>query len=116
MKISDDYLRGFVEGEGMFYIGIVPFEHIQKLESSQAICQNLIFYRIRYGRTPIVIWGAKENKKSFASFGVTIMSDSIQSIRSIFEGIPPQYERTWGRKPLVCQLFLSRAALGSYVS
>lgn len=24
MKISDDYLIGFVEGEGMFYIGIVP--------------------------------------------------------------------------------------------
>ena len=23
-KISDDYLIGFVEGEGMFYIGIVP--------------------------------------------------------------------------------------------
>ncbi len=24
MQISDDYLVGFVEGEGMFYIGIVP--------------------------------------------------------------------------------------------
>lgn len=24
IKISDDYLAGFVEGEGMFYIGIVP--------------------------------------------------------------------------------------------
>ena len=24
VKISDDYLAGFVEGEGMFYIGIVP--------------------------------------------------------------------------------------------
>ena len=24
LKISDDYLIGFVEGEGMFYIGIVP--------------------------------------------------------------------------------------------
>ncbi|MBU2578230.1 LAGLIDADG family homing endonuclease [Patescibacteria group bacterium] len=24
IKISDDYLIGFVEGEGMFYIGIVP--------------------------------------------------------------------------------------------
>lgn len=24
MKISDDYITGFVEGEGMFYIGIVP--------------------------------------------------------------------------------------------
>jgi len=24
MKISDDYIIGFVEGEGMFYIGIVP--------------------------------------------------------------------------------------------
>ena len=23
-SISDDYLLGFVEGEGMFYIGIVP--------------------------------------------------------------------------------------------
>src|SRR3989344_2217672 len=23
-KVSDDYLIGFVEGEGMFYIGIVP--------------------------------------------------------------------------------------------
>ena len=24
LNISDDYLIGFVEGEGMFYIGIVP--------------------------------------------------------------------------------------------
>jgi len=24
IKLSDDYLAGFVEGEGMFYIGIVP--------------------------------------------------------------------------------------------
>lgn len=24
LKVSDDYLIGFVEGEGMFYIGIVP--------------------------------------------------------------------------------------------
>lgn len=24
LKVSDDYLRGFVEGEGMFYIGVVP--------------------------------------------------------------------------------------------
>ncbi len=24
LKISDDYLIGFVEGEGMFYVGIVP--------------------------------------------------------------------------------------------
>ena len=23
-KVSDDYLRGFVEGEGMFYVGVVP--------------------------------------------------------------------------------------------
>ena len=23
-KVSDDYLAGFVEGEGMFYIGVVP--------------------------------------------------------------------------------------------
>ena len=24
IRMSDDYLRGFVEGEGMFYIGVVP--------------------------------------------------------------------------------------------
>ena len=24
LKVSDDYLIGFIEGEGMFYIGIVP--------------------------------------------------------------------------------------------
>ena len=24
LKVSDDYLVGFVEGEGMFYIGVVP--------------------------------------------------------------------------------------------
>lgn len=24
LKISDDYLIGFVEGEGMFYVGVVP--------------------------------------------------------------------------------------------
>ena len=24
IKVSDDYLAGFVEGEGMFYIGVVP--------------------------------------------------------------------------------------------
>lgn len=24
VKISDDYLIGFVEGEGMFYVGVVP--------------------------------------------------------------------------------------------
>lgn len=24
LKVSDDYLRGFVEGEGMFYVGVVP--------------------------------------------------------------------------------------------
>lgn len=24
LKISDDYLRGFVDGEGMFYVGVVP--------------------------------------------------------------------------------------------
>lgn len=23
-RISDDYLVGFVEGEGMFYVGVVP--------------------------------------------------------------------------------------------
>jgi len=68
----------------------------------------------RYGRTPIVIWGAKENKKSFAKF-VTTMSDSIQNTRWILEGSFPQYERIWKRKPLVCQLLLSSASLGSYV-
>ena len=24
MKVTDDYIVGFTEGEGMFYIGIVP--------------------------------------------------------------------------------------------
>lgn len=24
LKVSDEYLRGFVEGEGMFYVGVVP--------------------------------------------------------------------------------------------
>lgn len=42
-------------------------------------------------------------------------SDSIQNIRWILEGSLPQYERTWKKKPLVCQLLLSSALLGSYV-
>jgi len=33
VKISDDYLVGFIEGEGMFYIGIVPSKGSSRTKS-----------------------------------------------------------------------------------
>ena len=38
--VSDDYLVGFVEGEGMFYIGIVPSKE------TKTGCQVLYFFKV----------------------------------------------------------------------
>jgi len=57
LKISDDYLIGFVEGEGMFYIGIVPssgtsrtasgWQVIYFFKASQNPCGKIILDQLR---------------------------------------------------------------------
>lgn len=42
-KISDDYLVGFVEGEGMFYIGIVPSSGTSRTKSGW---QVIYFFKV----------------------------------------------------------------------
>jgi len=42
--INDDYLRGFVEGEGMFYIGIVP--------SPETACGWQVIYFLKVSQNP----------------------------------------------------------------
>ena len=42
-KISDDYLVGFVEGEGMFYIGIVPSQGTSRTKSGW---QVIYFFKV----------------------------------------------------------------------
>ena len=42
-KISDDYLAGFVEGEGMFYIGIVPSRGTSRTKSGW---QVIYFFKV----------------------------------------------------------------------
>lgn len=42
-KISDDYLAGFVEGEGMFYIGIVPSRATSRTKSGW---QVIYFFKV----------------------------------------------------------------------
>lgn len=44
-KISDDYLVGFVEGEGMFYIGIVP--------SKETKCGWQVIYFFKVSQNPV---------------------------------------------------------------
>jgi len=43
LKISDDYLTGFVEGEGMFYIGIVPSSGTSRTSSGW---QVIYFFKV----------------------------------------------------------------------
>ena len=43
LKISDDYLIGFVEGEGMFYIGIVPSSGTSRTASGW---QVIYFFKV----------------------------------------------------------------------
>jgi hypothetical protein len=43
-KLSDDYLIGFVEGEGMFYVGIVP--------SKQVKCGWQVIYMFKVSQNP----------------------------------------------------------------
>lgn len=42
-KISNDYLVGFVEGEGMFYIGIVPSQGTSRTKSGW---QVIYFFKV----------------------------------------------------------------------
>jgi len=42
-KINDDYLVGFVEGEGMFYIGIVPSSGTSRTKSGW---QVIYFFKV----------------------------------------------------------------------
>ena len=67
MQISDDYLIGFVEGEGMFYIGIVPSKETKtgwqviyffKVSQNPSGKSVLDYYRTRLGCGYI-----KENSK-----------------------------------------------------
>lgn len=43
LKISDDYLVGFVEGEGMFYVGIVPSRGTSRNKSGW---QVIYFFKV----------------------------------------------------------------------
>ena len=43
LKISDDYLVGFVEGEGMFYVGIVPARGTSRNKSGWQI---IYFFKV----------------------------------------------------------------------
>lgn len=45
LKISDDYFIGFVEGEGMFYIGIIP--------SRETKCGWQVIYFFKVSQNPI---------------------------------------------------------------
>jgi len=43
LSVSDDYLIGFVEGEGMFYIGIVPSTQTSRTKSGW---QVIYFFKV----------------------------------------------------------------------
>jgi len=47
-KISDDYIVGFVEGEGMFYVGIVPSRGTSRNKSGWQV-----IYFIKISQNPI---------------------------------------------------------------
>lgn len=94
MKISDDYLIGFVEGEGMFYIGIVPssetktgWQVIYFFKVSQNPKGKVILERIkkRFGCGYI-----KSNSKS--DFSDKSLAYVVRDLKSIKEKVIPFFD------------------------
>lgn len=50
--LSDDYLRGFIEGEGMFYVGIVPATGTSRTKSGWHI---ICFFKVSQNPTGKVV-------------------------------------------------------------
>jgi len=62
MSLSDDYLIGFVEGEGMFYIGIVPSKE------TKSGWQVIYFFKV--SQNPVGKTVLEELKKRGATYRV----------------------------------------------
>ena len=95
LKISDDYLRGFVEGEGMFYIGVVPspetkngWQVIYFLKVSQNPSGRMV---LEYFKERLNCGYIKSNSKTdltdkSLAFVVRNIDDLIKKVVPFFEG------------------------------
>ncbi len=91
MRISDDYILGFVEGEGMFYIGIVPSKE------TRSGWQVIYFFKISQNPSGLMIleqikkrFGCgyiKSNSKS--DFNDKSLAYVVRDIKSIKDKIIP---------------------------
>lgn len=94
MNISDDYLIGFTEGEGMFYIGIVP--------SSETKTGWQVIYFFKVSQNPRGLEVLQKLKEKFGSGYIKSNSKSdfsnkslayvVRDIKSIQNKVIPFFE------------------------
>lgn len=94
IKLSDDYLVGFVEGEGMFYIGIVPSKetksgwqviHFFKVSQNPVGLEVLKYFLKKFGSGYI-----KENSKRDTTD--KSLAYVVRDFRSLRDVIIPFFE------------------------
>ena len=94
LQLSDDYLVGFVEGEGMFYIGIVPSHetksgwqviHFFKVSQNPVGIEVLKYFLYKFGCGYI-----KENSKKDATD--RSLAYVVRDFRSLKDVIIPFFE------------------------
>ncbi|MFZ5933019.1 MAG: LAGLIDADG family homing endonuclease [Patescibacteria group bacterium] len=94
LKVSDDYLIGFVEGEGMFYVGIVPSRGTSRNKSGW---QVIYFFKVSQNPTGRLILEQlkarlgcgyiKENSKT--DFSDKSLAYVVRDFESIKEKVIP---------------------------
>lgn len=121
IQLSDDYLVGFVEGEGMFYIGIVPSKetksgwqviHFFKVSQNPIGIEVLKYFHAKFGCGYI-----KENsKKDSTDNSLAYVVRDFKSLRDViipfFEGKLIVKSDAFGKFKKVIDLINNKKHLG----